>query len=100
MKIAVSREYNNIANELSKKGYDVYLENEKCGNYDVIICDLKNDDLIKYNFGSTYKKDGTLIIDKGSKSTSEIENIIKMREYNFKDVSVQEENTIYTSGEL
>lgn len=85
MKIAVSREYDNIAQELSDKGFEVYLENEKNENYDVIICNLKNDDLIKYNFGNTYKKDGTLIIDKGSKSVSDIENIIKSREFNVKD---------------
>lgn len=85
MKIAISRDYLDLAMELSQKGYEVSIECDKSDNCDIIICNLKNDDLVKYNFGSTYKKEGTLIIDKGSKSTIEIENIIKSRGYNFKE---------------
>jgi hypothetical protein len=85
MKVAISREFSELAMELTQKGYEVQIENENNDSCDVIICDLKNDDLAKYNFGNVYKKEGTLIIDKGHKSTDEIENIIKSREYNFKD---------------
>jgi hypothetical protein len=82
MKIAISRDYNELAEELSLRGYKVFLESNRCDSCDVIICDLKNDDLSKYNFGANYRKEGTLIIDKGNKSIHEIEKIIKSRAYN------------------
>ena len=89
MKIAISRDYLDLATALSEKGYEVSIECDKSDNCDIIICNLKNDDLVNYNFGSTYKKEGTLIIDKGNKSISEIENIIKSRGYNYKNNSIK-----------
>lgn len=86
MKIAISRDYSELAEELSSRGYDVFLECNKCESCDIIICDLKNDDLNKYNFGATYKKEGTMIIDRGSKSVLELEKIIKGKSYNFDDM--------------
>jgi Uncharacterised protein family (UPF0180) len=82
MKITISRDYNELAEELSSRGYNVTIESNKSFNSDIIICNLKNDDLSKYNFGVNYKKEGTLIIDKGNKSVNDIEKIIKGRIYN------------------
>jgi hypothetical protein len=86
MKIAISREYNEVAEELSLRGYDVSLECNKCEDCDIIICNLKNDDLNKYNFGVSLKREGTLIIDKGNKSILELEKIIKGRTCSFNEV--------------
>lgn len=68
-----------IKDELINRGYCVIEDNrESC---DVIICDLKNCDLNELNSKVNYKKEGSLIIDIGSKSISDIDYILNNRSY-------------------
>jgi len=80
MTICVSEELANIKDELTSRGYHVVNEsnNTPC---DAIICNLKNGGLLNINTISSVKREGTLIIDCGSKSIEEIEYILNNRTY-------------------
>lgn len=80
MKICVSSELSYIKDELQKRGYNVLTEknNILC---DAIICNLKNGDLLNLNMNNNIRREGTLIIDSGSKTIEEIEYIINNRVY-------------------
>ncbi|MFL0270247.1 YkuS family protein [Candidatus Clostridium radicumherbarum] len=79
MVIYVSSELENIKTELLKKGYNVASNNNMpC---DVIICNLKNGGLTNLNFQSNARREGTLIIDSGSKTIDQIEYILNNRVY-------------------
>ncbi len=68
-----------IKYELKKKGYTIANENNI--PYDAIICNIKEIDFSSLNILSNVKNEGTLIIDAGSKSISDIEYIINNRSY-------------------
>lgn len=80
MKIYVSDDLEHIKNELKQRGYliDESLNRES----DAIICDLKNNDILIANKANeNIKQEGVLIIDYGSKTIDDIENIINNRCY-------------------
>jgi len=80
MKIFVSKELEQIKEELFNKGYEII--DESCESpCDAIICNLKRGGLTKLNMQSNIKNEGTLIIDLGSKSVEELEYILNNRVY-------------------
>lgn len=79
MTICVSSELENIKEELTTRGYNVV--NNITAPCDVIICNLKNGGLINLNAQGNFRREGTLIIDSGSKSIDEIEYILNNRVY-------------------
>ncbi|SKA91501.1 Uncharacterised protein family (UPF0180) [Clostridium sp. USBA 49] len=79
MKICVDNELQHIKKELENRGYNVV--NNINTPVDIIICDLKNGGLINLGSQGNFKREGTLIIDAGSKSIDEIEYIINNRSY-------------------
>lgn len=79
MTICVSSELDYIKEELTKRGYNVVSNTSMpC---DVIICNLKNGGLNNLNVQTNFRREGTLIIDLGSKSIDEIEYILNNRVY-------------------
>ncbi|WML36432.1 YkuS family protein [Clostridium sp. OS1-26] len=80
MKICVSNDLQYIREELKKRGYDITDEqnNTLC---DAIICNLKNGGLTTLNMNNSIRREGTLIIDSGSKTIEEIEYILNNRVY-------------------
>lgn len=79
MVIYVSDELENVKTELLKRGYNIVSNNNMpC---DVIICNLKNGGLTNLNFQSNARREGTLIIDSGSKTIDQIEYILNNRVY-------------------
>ena len=81
MIIYISHDLKYLKDELIKRGYIVI---DSTGNNtlcDAIICNLKDGGLINLNMQNNIKKDGTLIIDSGSKSIDEIEYILTTRVY-------------------
>ncbi|EJP6473979.1 YkuS family protein [Clostridium sp. L74] len=75
MNIFVSDTLQNLKNGLKEKGYSIYNDN----NYDVIICDLKEDMLINKYLNNNKKNTDILIIDSAGKTIDEIENILNIR---------------------
>jgi hypothetical protein len=79
MNIYISPELEYIKMELQHRGYNVI---EDCGTpCDAIICNLKNCDLNGINFQNNLKREGTLIIDSGSKTVEDIDYILNNRVY-------------------
>lgn len=80
MKICVANDLQYIREELKKRGYDIANEqnNTLC---DAIICNLKNGGLTNLNMNNSIRREGTLIIDSGSKTIEEIEYILNNRVY-------------------
>lgn len=80
MTICVSNELSYIMEELEKRGYNIVTEikGEPC---DAIICNLKNGGLTSLNLQGSVRREGTLIIDSGSKTIEEIEYILNNRVY-------------------
>jgi hypothetical protein len=81
MKIYVANDLLYISEELGKRGYSIISE-ENSIVYDAIICNLKDGGLTNLNMNNNVKREGTLIIDSGSKSVDEIEYILNNRVYN------------------
>jgi hypothetical protein len=79
MNIYVSSELGHIKDELINRGYNVVNNNNiPC---EVIICNLKDGGLLSLNVQSNARKEGTLIIDSGSKDIEQIEYILNNRVY-------------------
>lgn len=79
MTIYVSDELDYIKNELLNRGYNVTSNNNiTC---DVIICNLKDGGLLSLNLQNNSRREGTLIIDSGSKTIDQIEYILNNRVY-------------------
>ena len=80
MKVCVASELDYIKDQLESRGYVVVnsLNEMPC---DAIICDLKNHGLVNVNLQSNIKREGTIIIDSGCKTISEIEYILNNRVY-------------------
>jgi hypothetical protein len=78
MNLYVSDELKNLKLQLEKRGYNIVTCNE---NYDAIICNLKEIDLSHLPFCKSYKSEGIVIIDSGSKNADDIENILINRVY-------------------
>jgi hypothetical protein len=79
MIIYVSAELEYIKTELLNRGYNVIENNNTI--CDVIICNLKNDGLLSLNLQNNTRREGTLIIDAGSKTVEQIEYILNNRVY-------------------
>jgi len=79
MRICVSDELNYISEELVNRGYNIV--NNTSTPCDAIICNLKNGGLVNLSIQSNAKREGTLIIDCGSKNIDEIEYILNNRVY-------------------
>lgn len=75
MIICISSNLKEVGNLLRKKGYTVVekLSDMEC---DAIICNLKEGELGNIININSLKREGTLIIDYGSKSIDEIESIL------------------------
>jgi hypothetical protein len=79
MNIYISEDLLYMKEKLINKGYTVIEDNNvQC---DAIICDLKNCDLMKLNVQNNLKREGTLVIDCGSKSIEDIDYILSNRVY-------------------
>lgn len=80
MTICICSDLDYIKNELSKRGYKIInqISDEPC---DAIICNLKYGGLANLNIQSSIRREGTLIIDSGSKTIDEIEYILNNRVY-------------------
>ncbi|QAA30414.1 MULTISPECIES: YkuS family protein [Clostridium] len=78
MNLYVSDELKNIKNGLEERGYNIVSCNEQ---YDAIICNLKEEDISHLPSCKSYKSEGVLIIDSGSKDIDDIENILINRVY-------------------
>ena len=81
MVICVSHELEYIQEELIKRGYTVINNRDNNTSCEAIICNLKNGGLASLNKQNNIKREGTLIIDSGSKSIDEIEYILSNRVY-------------------
>jgi hypothetical protein len=81
MVICVSEELKYLQDELIKRGYTVINNRDNNVSCDAIICNLKNGGLINLNMQNNIKREGTLIIDIGSKTIEEIEYILTTRVY-------------------
>ena len=81
MVICVSHELEYIQDELIKRGYTVINNRDNNTSCEAIICNLKNGGLANLNKQNNIKREGTLIIDSGSKSIDEIEYILSNRVY-------------------
>lgn len=79
MRIYISNELEDIKKEMKIRGY--YIIEDNTTQCDAIICDLKNCDLLKMNMTNSLKKEGTLIIDSGSKSADDIDYILNNKVY-------------------
>lgn len=80
MKIYVSNDLLYISEELCRRGYNI-INGDNNIVCDAIICNLKNGGLTNLNMNNNIKREGTLIIDCGSKSVDEIEYILNNRVY-------------------
>ncbi|ERI90517.1 hypothetical protein HMPREF1982_03883 [Clostridiales bacterium oral taxon 876 str. F0540] len=79
MTICISDELDSIKEQLINRGYNVVSDaSMPC---DVIICNLKNGGLVNLNAQGNIKREGTLVIDSGSKNIDEIEYILNNRVY-------------------
>ncbi|MGV8982478.1 YkuS family protein [Clostridium sp.] len=81
MVICISQELHYLQEELVKRGYTVINNRDNNTNCDVIICDLKDGGLVNLNMQNNIRREGTLIIDSGSKTIDEIEYILCNRVY-------------------
>lgn len=81
MVICISQELHYLQEQLVKRGYTVINNRDNNTNCDVIICDLKDGGLINLNMQNNIRREGTLIIDSGSKTIDEIEYILCNRVY-------------------
>lgn len=78
MNIYVSEELYDLKLQLKARGYNIVSSNEY---YDAMICNLKEIDLSQIPVFSSAKNHEVLIIDSGSKSVYDIENILLNRSY-------------------
>lgn len=81
MVICVSHDLEHIQDELTKRGYTVVNNVNNTIRCDAIICNLKEGGLKNLSMQSNIKREGTLIIDSGSRSIDEIEYILSTRVY-------------------
>jgi Uncharacterised protein family (UPF0180) len=81
MVICISQELEYLQEELTKRGYIVVNNRDNNTRCDAIICNLKDRGLINLNMQNNIKREGTLIIDIGSKTIDEIEYILTTRVY-------------------
>ncbi|WP_291632517.1 YkuS family protein [Clostridium sp.] len=81
MVICISQELQYLQDELIKRGYTVINNRDNNTYCDAIICNLKDGGLINLNMQNNIKREGTLIIDSGSKNIDEIEDILTNRVY-------------------
>lgn len=80
MIIYVPEELKDLKLELKNKGYNI--SNNLHNHFDAIICNVKNGDLKYISNECNLVKDGTLIIDYGSRNIDEIDNILNNKTFN------------------
>ena len=78
MNICVSDELIDLKAQLGARGYNIVSSDEY---YDAMICNLKETDLSQISGGNSIKNHEVLIIDSGSKTVYDIENILLNRSY-------------------
>ena len=79
MNVYISPELEYIKMELQNRGYNVVEDsNIPC---DAIICNLKSCEINSFNIQNNLKREGTLIIDSGSKTIEDIDYILNNRVY-------------------
>ena len=81
MIVYISEELNYLKEQLIEKGYQVTTSSDDGLICDAVICNLKNGGLTSLNMQNNIKREGTLIIDIGSKNIDEIEYILNNRVY-------------------
>ena len=81
MVICISQELEYLQDELVKRGYTVINNRDNNTYCDAIICNLKDGGLVNLNMQNNIRREGTLIIDSGSKTIDEIEYILSNRVY-------------------
>lgn len=79
MNIYIENEYEKIKNELINRGYNIVEDNNAA--CDAVICNLKNCDFNQISSAVNLKREGTIIIDCGSKSAEDIDYILNNRAY-------------------
>lgn len=80
MKVFVDKDLDYIKAQLIERGHEI--TNDKSEPCDAILCMLKENSSSISNLQNSFRKEGTLIIDCGSKSIDDIEYIINSRVYN------------------
>lgn len=79
LNIYVDEEFNYIKLELLDRGYNIVMDSSTpC---DAVICNLKNCDFSSISGQINLKREGSLIIDCGSKSIDDIDYILNNRSY-------------------
>lgn len=79
MNIYIEDEFRQIRDGLLQRGYNIILDNSAL--CDAVICNLKNCDFATISGQINLKREGALIIDCGSKSIDDIDNILNNRSY-------------------
>lgn len=78
MVVCISSNLKSIGNDLKDRGY-IVVEELNGIDPDAIICNIKEGELANIVNINSLKREGTLIIDYGSKSIEDIENILNNR---------------------
>lgn len=78
MVICISSNLKFIGNDLKERGY-IVVEELNGNDPDAIICNIKDGELTEIISASSLKREGIIIIDYGSKSIDDIENILNNR---------------------
>lgn len=78
MVVCISSNLKSIGNDLKSRGY-IVVEELNGIDPDAIICNIKEGELTSIINTNSLKREGTLIIDYGSKSIDDIENILNNR---------------------
>lgn len=83
MNIYVSNKLKFLEDELKNRGHNIILDNKKDNSIDIIVCDLKNEDISKIlKENINIEQNQILIIDSKNKSIEEIEGIMNNRSHN------------------
>jgi Uncharacterised protein family (UPF0180). len=85
MTICIEEELEMIKSELIKRGYNVVTKMNEVP-CDALICNVKDGGLTNYSNQGNLKREGTLIIDCGSKTVDEIEYILNNRVYTANEI--------------
>lgn len=85
MIICIEDQFESLKEELIRRGYSVVskMNEAQC---DALICNVKGGVLTNFSGQSNLKREGTIIIDVGSKTVDEIEYILNNRVYTLKGI--------------
>lgn len=83
MNIYVSNKLKYLEDELKNRGHNIIHENKNDNSIDIIVCDLKNEDVSKIlKKHMNIEQNKILIIDSKNKTIEEIEGIMNNRSHN------------------